>query len=48
MGLKNIWLEITESPKLDQTYYKNNRHRENLKNKFWQQKLYLHRKRTAN
>ena len=48
MGLKNIWLGIIGSQKLEQDYYKNNRHRENLESRFQQQKLYLHRKKTTN
>ena len=34
MGLKNILLKITESQKIEQGYYKNNKHRENLRSKF--------------
>ena len=45
MELKNIWLGITESKKLKQGYYKSNRHRGNLISRFWQRKLYLHRKK---
>ena len=36
MRLKNIWLEITGSQKLGQSYHKDNKHRENLKSRFWQ------------
>ena len=36
MKLKNTWPEIIESQKLDQDYKRNNRHRENLRSRFWQ------------
>ena len=34
--LKNTWPEIAGSQRLRQGYYKNNRHRENLKSRFQQ------------
>ena len=34
MRLKDIWPEITENQRLSQGHHKNNRHRENLKNRF--------------
>ena len=47
MGLKNTWPEIIESQRMGQDHRKDNRHRENLRNRFWQQELYLHRKKIA-
>ena len=45
--LKNIWPEIVGSQKLDQDYRRNNRYKKNLGSRFWQQKLYFYRKKTA-
>ena len=45
MKLKDTWPEITENQKLGQGHHKDNRHKENLKSRFRQRKLYLHRKR---
>ena len=47
MELKDTWLEITESQKLSQDHKENNKHKENRGSRFWQQKLYLYKKRIA-
>ena len=47
MELKDTWPEIIKNQRLGQGHHRNNRRRENRGSKFWQQKLYLHKRKTA-